>query len=123
MIINMLVTILVSKTFLTKEKGEIGMLKAIGFDNRFLIRWQVLRIGIILVLAVIVGALLSEPLAQISVGKVFEMMGATHIDFVVKPLEVYVIYPLLLLVATLTGTFISMQQIRGISAQETNNIE
>lgn len=123
MIINMLVTILVSKTFLTKEKGEIGMLKAIGFDNHFLIRWQVLRIGIILVLAVIVGALLSEPLAQISVGKVFEMMGATHIDFVVKPLEVYVIYPLLLLVATLTGTFISMQQIRGISAQETNNIE
>lgn len=123
MIINILVTILVSKTFLTKEKGEIGMLKAIGFDNRFLIRWQVLRIGIILVLAVIAGALLSEPVAQISAGKVFEMMGATHIDFVVDPLEVYVIYPLLLLAATLTGAFISMQQIRGISAQETNNVE
>lgn len=123
MIINILVTILVSKTFLTKEKGEIGMLKAIGFDNRFLIRWQVLRIGIILVLAVIAGALLSEPVAQISAGKVFEMMGATHIDFVVDPLEVYVIYPLLLLAATLTGAFIAMQQIRGISAQETNNVE
>lgn len=123
MIINILVTILVSKTFLAKERGEIGMFKAIGFDDHFLIRWQVLRIGIILVLAVIAGALLSEPMAQISAGKVFEMMGATHIDFVVDPLEVYVIYPLLLLAATLTGAFISMQQIRGISPQETNNVE
>ena len=121
--INILVTILVTKTFLTKERGEIGMLKAIGFDNGVLIRWQVLRIGIILVLSVILGALLSEPAAQISSGKVFEMMGATHIEFVVKPLEVYVLYPLLLLVATLLGAFISVQQIRSISAQETNNIE
>ena len=105
--INILVTILVSKTFLTKERGEIGMLKAIGFDNGVLIRWQMLRIAIILVLSVIIGALLSEPLAQISSGKVFEMMGATHIEFVVKPLEVYVLYPLLLLAATLAGAFIS----------------
>lgn len=123
MVINMLVTILVSKTFLAKERGEIGMLKAIGFDNRVLICWQVLRIGIILVLAVVLGSLLATPVAQISSGKVFAMMGATHIEFVTKPLEVYVIYPLLLLVATLAGAFISMQQIHGISAQETNNIE
>lgn len=123
MIINMLVTILVTKTFLNRERGEIGMLKAIGFDNGVLIHWQMLRIAIILILSVIIGALLSEPVAQISSGKVFEMMGATHIEFVVKPLEVYVIYPLLLLAATLAGAFISMQQIRGISAQETNNIE
>lgn len=123
MAINMLVTILVSRTFLAKERGEIGMLKAIGFDNRVLIRWQVLRIGIILVLAVILGALLSTPVAQISAGKVFEMMGATHIEFVIKPFETYVVYPLLVLAATLIGAFISMQQIRGISAQETNNIE
>lgn len=123
MVINMLVTILVSKTFLAKERGEIGMLKAIGFDNGVLICWQVLRIGIILVLAVVLGSLLATPVAQISSGKVFVMMGATHIEFVTKPLEVYVIYPLLLLGATLAGAFISMQQIHGISAQETNNIE
>lgn len=123
MAINMLVTILVSRTFLAKERGEIGMLKAIGFNNSVLIRWQVLRIGVILVLSVILGALLATPVAQISTGKVFEMMGATHIEFVIKPFEVYVVYPLLVLVATLIGALISMQKIRGISAQETNNIE
>lgn len=123
MAINMLVAILVSKAFLTKERGEIGMLKAIGFDNGSLICWQVLRIGMILVLSAILGALLSNPVAQISSGKVFEMMGATHIEFVIKPLEVYVVYPLLALAATMVGTIISVQQIRRISAQETNNIE
>lgn len=123
MAINMLVSILVAKTLLTRERGEIGMLKAIGFGNTSLICWQVLRIGVILVLAVILGAFLSEPIAQISSGKVFEMMGATHIEFVVKPIEVYVIYPLMMLAATLAGALISAQQVRSISAQETNNIE
>ena len=123
MAINVLVSILVSKTFLTRERGEIGMLKAVGFSNTSLICWQVLRIGMILVLSVIIGSLLSNPIAQISSGKVFEMMGATHIEFVVKPFEVYVVYPLLVLAATLVGAVISAQQIRGISAQETNNIE
>lgn len=123
MAINILVSILVSKTLLTRERGEIGMLKAIGFGNTSLICWQVLRIGVILVLAVILGAFLSEPIAQISSGKVFEMMGATHIEFVVKPIEVYIIYPLMMLIATLAGALISAQQVRSISAQKTNNIE
>lgn len=123
MLINMMVVILVSKTFIAKERGEIGMLKAIGFHNRALIQWQVLRIGIILVLSVILGALLANPAAQISSGKIFEIMGATRIEFVVKPLEVYVFYPLLMLAATILGAILAAGQIRRISAQETNNIE
>lgn len=123
MLINMMVVILVSKTFLAKERGEIGMLKAIGFHNRALIQWQVLRMGIILVLSVVLGALLANPAAQISSGKIFAMMGATRIEFVIKPLEVYVVYPLLMLAATVLGAVLASRQICTISAQETNNIE
>lgn len=121
--INMLVSILMVKTFITKEKGEIGMLKSIGFSNSSIISWQILRIGIILIISTIIGGIISNPLSQISSGQVFNMMGATKIEFEVKPLEVYLMYPAIILICTLFASFLSALQIRRISAQETNNIE
>lgn len=123
LIINLLVAVLMEKTFLTKEKGEIGMLKSIGFRDSDIIIWQVLRIGIVLVISTVLAALLSGPAAQLSSGKIFEMMGTSHIDFEVKPLQVYVFYPLLLLAVTLAASVLTALPVRKISAQETNNIE
>lgn len=121
--INMLVAILMVKTFITKEKGEIGMLKSIGFRDGAIMKWQVLRIGIILIISAILGTLLSTPISQISSGKVFEMMGASHIEFVIKPLEVFIIYPLVILIFTLVASTITALQISNVSVKELNNIE
>ncbi len=121
--INILVTVLILRTFITKEKGEIGMLKSIGFRNSDIVKWQILRIGIILLISDVLGALLSNPLSQISSGKVFEMMGASHIEFTVNPFEVYVLYPLIIFVTTMIASGLTALQIRKISTQEINNIE
>lgn len=121
--INAMVAVLMVKSFITKEKGEIGMLKAIGFRNSAIVHWQILRIGIILLIATVLGALLSNPLAQISSGAIFKMMGASSIEFQVDPLEVYLIYPLLVFAVTMLSSFFTAQQIRKISASETSNIE
>ena len=121
--INALVTVLMVKSFIIKEKGEIAMLKAIGFSNNALINWHTLRIGIVLVISAILAILLSNPLGQISSGMIFKMMGASTIEFEVRALEIYVIYPLIVLTVTLLASFLTAQQIRKISASETNNIE
>ncbi|MDD3174205.1 MAG: FtsX-like permease family protein [Herbinix sp.] len=121
--INLLVAVLMEKTFITKEKGEIGMLKSLGFSNFAIIKWQAIRIGIILFISTILGAWLSNPIAQISSGKIFEMMGASRIEFEIKPFEVYVFYPFIIFVMTMAASILTALQIRRISAQETNNIE
>lgn len=123
LVINILVTVLMVRSFITREKGEIGMMKAIGFSNGSLMMWQSFRIGIVLVLAAVIAELISNPLSQLTVGYVFKMMGAQRIEFEIKPLEVYVMYPLLVLaVTTVTGMLASLQ-IRRISPAETSNIE
>ncbi|HKL99361.1 MAG TPA: ABC transporter permease [Mobilitalea sp.] len=122
-IINMLVSVLMVKSFITKEKGEIGMLKSIGFCNSAIIKWQILRIGIIMIISTLLAILLSNPIAQISTAKVFEMMGGTNMKFVIKPLEVYVIYPLTIFIMAMLASIIAAAQIINISVQETNNIE
>lgn len=121
--INVLVTVLIVKSFITKEKGEIAMLKSVGFRNSSIIAWQTIRIAIVMMISSILGTLLSGPIAQISSGKIFAMMGASQIEFVIKPLEVYLIYPMIIFTLTVLASAITATQIKGISSQETNNIE
>lgn len=121
--INILVSVLMVKTFITKEKGEIGMLKCIGFNDTSIILWQTIRIGIIMLISTVLGAIISNPISLISSAKVFEFMGASKVEFVIKPLEVYVFYPILIFTLTTFACAVTALQIKKISAQETNNIE
>lgn len=123
LIINILVAVLMEKSFLTKERSEIAMLKAIGFKNSSIILWQTLRIGIVMVLAVFIAILLSEPASQLSVGFIFKIMGANNIIFDVNVLESYVIYPLICLATTVLAVFIVAQQVRKVKSSEINSIE
>lgn len=121
--VNILVSVLMVKSFLTKEKGEIAILKAIGFHNPALVVWQSLRIGIVLLVSIIIGVAVSTPLSKLALGPVFRMMGAYSIQFEIVPLEVYVIYPLILLVATVLAAAAGALQLRKIPASETSNVE
>jgi putative ABC transport system permease protein len=121
--INVLVTVLMVKSFLTKEKGEIAMLKAIGFSNGSLVEWQTLRIGIVMLISVILAVLLSTPLSHVTIEPIFRMMGAQSIEFFINPLEVYVVYPLTVLGITTLAGFLTSLQIKKINPSETANIE
>lgn len=121
--INILVAVLMVKSFITKEKSEIAVLKAIGFKNSSLVIWQSLRIGIVLVISIIIGAAISTPLSYLTVEPIFRMMGAYSIEFDIVPLEVYVIYPFIVLFATVLAAVAGALQLNKISASETSNIE
>lgn len=121
--INILVVALMQKMFLIREKGEMGMMKAVGFTNLAIIKWQTKRIALVLFAGILVGTLTGTPFSQITAGQVFHFMGVSRIEFQINPLEVYVIYPLCLFVTTVLGCIITMRKVRKISPQETNNIE
>lgn len=121
--INILVTVLMVKSFIAKEKGELAMLKAIGFNNSSLMAWQTIRIGIILLISIILGTLLSTPLSKLTVEPIFKMMGAISIEFEIVPIKVYLLYPLILLVFTVLAAWITSFQLKKISAYEVSNIE
>lgn len=122
-IVNLLVAVLMEKAFLTKERGEIAMLKAIGFKNRTIMLWQTLRIGIIMVLATVLAIALSNPVGQLSMGTIFKMMGARNIIFDVNVLETYIIYPLTIFAATVFGVFLTALSVRKVSSNEINSVE
>ncbi|KOA20334.1 FtsX-like permease family protein [Clostridium homopropionicum DSM 5847] len=121
--INTLITILMMKTFITKEKGEIAMLKSVGFRNSSIRLWQSARISIVLVVAIFLGIILSKFLGPVTAGQVFAMLGVHNIVFKVQALEVYIVYPIILLAVTTAIAYLSAGAIKKVDLKEINNME
>lgn len=118
----MMITILMEKLFICREKGEIAMLKSIGFSNRTICAWQILRMAGVVVLAAILSILMSGLSDRYVLSPVFEIMGA-QVKIQVEPLQVYVIYPGILLIAIIIAAWIATFSIRKIDIREMNNCE
>ncbi len=124
MVVVILVTVLMERSFIAKERGEIAILKAIGFKSRSITGWHTIRFGIVSIISTIISLLLINPLTEISVGPVFKMMGADYgVEYKIVPLEVYVIYPCIVLVVTIISAYITALYTRRITASEASSIE
>lgn len=121
--VNILVTVLMTKNFLIREKSEIAILKAMGFGNSSLILWQSLRIGIVQALSILLATLLSTPLCHLCIEPIFQQMGASSITFEIRPLEVFVLYPLIMLGITVLTAVLTALQLRHIHASDTASMD
>ena len=121
--VNALIAALMVRSFIIREKGEIALLKSLGFPDRTLILWQSLRISLSLILAAVTAALLTLPLSNWIVGSVFGIMGSSEISVVLDPLMAYCVYPLTLLAVTTICSLLSALRLRKIRAREINIME
>lgn len=118
----MLITLLMEKLFIVREKGEIAMMKSIGFRNSSIRSWQVIR----MILVALVSMLAAVPLSMLSnrfmLEPIFAIMGAdVHIQII--PVQVYLIYPGVLLLGIICATIFATGQIKRIHIREMNNME
>lgn len=121
--VNVLITALMMKIFIKSEKSQLALLRSIGYSKRALRLMQVYRIVIILVLAIVLGSILCMFLNDIALRPVFGLMGATHMKIAVNPLEVYLLYPVLLLVVIGIAAYISSGAVKKLNLMEINNQE
>lgn len=121
--INCLITVLIMKTLITQERAQIAMIKSIGISNRAAKAWQTIRILIVLLIAIILGTIVSNLIAPITIGQVFAIMGASKMKLISNPIETYLLYPAALLVVTGVAAHVCAGQIKHIDLKEVNNQE
>ena len=101
----------------------MGMLKAIGFSNGSIVSWQTKRMALVLFLGMLLGTVTGTPFTQLTSGEIFKFMGASKIEFVINPLEIYVLYPVVIWVATVVACVITMLQVRKVSVDSMKDAE
>lgn len=120
--INILITSLMMKMFMLREKGQIAILRSIGFRNWSIRCWQALRIGLIMLVSVIVAIPISRIIDVTILKSLFGIMGAS-VNIQVKPLEVYVLYPGIILIFIFAAAMICAGGVKKIDIREMNNVE
>lgn len=118
----MLITLLMEKLFITREKGEIAMLKSIGFQHKTIQKWQMMRMAFVVIVAMIVSIPLSLLSNAIVLKPIFAIMGA-QVNIQVDPLQAYLIYPGILLIGIMISTLIATHSVKNINIREMNNLE
>ncbi len=122
--IIILVTVLMERSFIANERGEIAIMKAIGFRDSVVMKWHTIRFGIIVVISAVIGAALNVPLTMLTINPVFSMMGANYgVEFKINPLEVFLIYPVIVLLITVISAYLTSIYTKSIKASEASSIE
>lgn len=123
LIVVILVTILMERSFIADEKSQIAILKAIGFKDRFIIKWHVYRFGIVALVAVAFAAALSIPVTDLCISPIFKMMGAIDVDYNIEPLQIFALYPGIIMAMTIVVTFFVALYTKTIKSSDTANVE
>lgn len=118
----MLITVLMEKLFIIREKGEIAMMKSIGFKNKDIRKWQVLRMVFVVAVSMIAAIPLSLLSNQFILKPIFAIMGA-ELNIQVVPWQVYGVYPGILLVGIIAAAAFASGGIKKVNIQELNNLE
>lgn len=122
-IVVILVTILVERSFISDERSQIAILKAIGFTNGTIVKWHTLRFGIAALAAAVLAAIASIPMTNLCISPIFGMMGASDIRFNIEPLRIFLIYPAVIFAVTIAAAWITALHTRNIRTSEATNIE
>ena len=118
----MLITLLMERLFIVREKGEIAMMKSTGFRNGSIRSWQVLRMTGVAFVSMAAAVPLSLASNQWVLKPIFAVMGA-DVDIQVVPWQIYGVYPGILLAGIIAASYLAAGKIKKIDIRELNNLE
>lgn len=118
----MLIMLLMERLFIVREKGEIAMMKSIGFKNRSIRLWQVMRMVWVALASMVLAIPLSMLSNQFVLKPLFGAMGA-DVAIQVDVLKAYCIYPCILFAVIIAATFIATIRVKKIDIRELSCLE
>lgn len=119
-----LITVLMERSFIAKEQGEIALMKAVGTRNGKIYAYHTLRFLFVGIMAVMIGEIFAMPLTHLCIDPIFQMMGMElAVDYVTDPVEMYLIFPIVILATTTVSAFLTSLYKRKIKSSDTANME
>ena len=123
-ILAAMIAVLMERSFISKEKSEIALLKAMGFKSRSVIFQHTLRFVFVCIAAAVFAAALCIPLTKLTMDPIFSIMGlVSGIEFKIDAAEVFFIYPLIMLGVTALAVFLTSLYTASVKASDTADIE
>ncbi|MTI68011.1 MAG: ABC transporter permease [Firmicutes bacterium] len=123
-IIAILVTILITSLFLkmviAKDMSQIAIKRSIGISLRNIKIEYITKAFVTLNLGILLGTVISNTLGERLLSAVLSIVGAPNIEFIINPLEVYIISPISMIIIVIITTLVSINFIKEFSISDIN---
>lgn len=113
----MLISLLMMKLFIVREKGQLAMLGSVGWRRHDIRMWLVMRMVWVVILSMIVAVPLSILCNQFVLKRIFAIMGA-ELQIQVEPLKAYLLYPFVLLGGIMAATYFATGSVKKIGTND-----
>lgn len=124
LIIIILLAVLMERSFISKERSEIALLKAVGFDSGSVILYHAMRFGITVLTGIVAASVLLMPLTKLIIDPIFGMMGAIgNIEYQFNVLEIFGAYPVIIFCVTVLSVALTALYTKAIKSSDTASIE
>ena len=122
--IVILVAVLMERSFISSEKAEIALMKAIGVSNKSIIWYHTLRFVIVALIASLIAAVLCLPATKLIMDPIFGIMGAVSgASYEIVFAEIFLVYPAILVAVTIIAAFFTSIYTNTIKSSDASNIE
>lgn len=122
--IVVLIAVLMERSFISSEKAEIALMKAMGFSNKSIIWHHTLRFGIVALVASLIAAALCLPATKLAIDPIFSIMGAVNgVSYEIAPVEIFLVYPAILVAVSILAAFFTSIYTNTIKSSDASNIE
>lgn len=123
-LVAVLIAVLMERSFISAEKAEIALMKAIGFSNKSIIWHHTLRFGIVSFIASMLAAALCLPVTKLAIDPVMGIMGAVSgVGYEIVPFEIFLLYPAIIVAVTIISAFFTSLYTNTIKSSDASNIE
>ena len=102
-----LITSMFLKMLIARDRSPIAVMKNLGFSSTDITAQYLYKTLIVLIVGVVLGTVLCNTAGEVFVSAIGGSMGAPQVSFMIKPLEAYILYPLLLMAVTGLTTYIN----------------
>ena len=124
LVIVVLVAVLMERSFISAEKAEIALMKAIGFSNKSVIWHHTLRFAMVAAVASLIAAAICLPVTKLVMDPVMAMVGATAgVAYKIVPFEIFLLYPAIMVAVTIISAFFTSIYTNTIKSSDASNIE
>lgn len=123
-IVTAMIIVLMERSFISKEKSEIALMKAVGISNGSIIAQHTLRFVIVSILACGVALAALMPISNALMDFICSMIGdISGMKCDINPIEIFVICPAMLILVTTIGAFLTALYTNTIKSSDTASIE
>ena len=124
LVIVIMIAVLMERSFISREKPEIALMKAVGFNNGSVIAHHAVRFAIVALLSSVLAAVLCMPLTKLTIDPIMGIMGAVNgVGYDIKPAEIFGLYPLIIIAVTILASALTALYTKTIKASDTADIE